>query len=195
MYLDSLLVYNPFSVQFMFLLLSQNICARLELRYIMGISRRKIIIGKKKSSTMYTFSYFRKMASISPFFLCSSKRLSKWSSLTFGFAWLNFQGPNKPFKHKLKFPLEPWGQTLNYVAIDFHFYIFMPTMWKNILPNLKNMVFCLQNCSDLLWEKISSDRGFANFLRLLEQFIQTVKGQANFETECFFNLFLEVSQT
>ena len=94
-------------------------CARLELRYIMGISKRKIIIGKKKSSTMYTFSYFRKMASISPFFLCSSKRLSKWSSLTFGFAWLNFQGPNKPFKHKLKFPLEPWGQTLNYVAIDF----------------------------------------------------------------------------
>ena len=107
-------------------------CARLEMRYIMGISKRKIIIGKKKSSTMYTFSYFRKMASISPFFLCSSKRLSKWSSLTFGFAWLNFQGPNKPFKHKLKFPLEPWGQTLNYVAIDFHFYIFMSTMWKNI---------------------------------------------------------------
>ena len=122
----------PFSVQFLFLLLSQNICAHLELRYIMGISRRKIIIGKKKSSTMYTFSYFRKMASISPFFLCSSKRLSKWSSLTFGFAWLNFQGPNKPFKHKLKFPLEPWGQTLNYVAIDFHFHIFMSTMWKNI---------------------------------------------------------------
>ena len=87
-------------------------CARLEMRYIMGISKRKIIIGKKKSSTMHTFSYFRKMASISPFFLCSSKRLSKWSSLTFGFAWLNFQGPNKPFKHKLKFPSEPWGQTL-----------------------------------------------------------------------------------
>ena len=105
-------------------------CARLELRYIMGISRRKIIIGKKKSSTMYTFSYFRKMASISPFFLCSSKRLSKWSSLTFGFAWLNFQGPNKPFKHKLKFPLEPWGQTLNYAAIDFHFYLFTSTPWK-----------------------------------------------------------------
>ena len=97
----------------------------------MGISRRKIIIGKKKISTMYTFSYFRKMASISPFFLCSSKRLSKWSSLTFGFAWLNFQGPNKPFKHKLKFPLEPWGQTLNYVAIDFHFYIFTSYIMKN----------------------------------------------------------------
>ena len=67
---------------------------------------------KNPPPAMYTFSYFRKMASISPFFLCSSKRLSKWSSLTFGFAWLNFQGPNKPFKHKLKFPSEPWGQTL-----------------------------------------------------------------------------------
>ena len=79
---------------------------------------------------MYTFSYFRKMASISPFFLCSSKRLSKWSSLTFGFAWLNFQGPNKPFKHKLKFPLEPWGQTF-YAAIDFQFYIFIQARYTN----------------------------------------------------------------
>ena len=106
----------------------------------MGISRRKIIIGKKKIlPNMYTFSYFRKMASISPFFLCSSKRLSKWSSLTFGFAWLNFQGPNKPFKHKLKFPLEPWGHTLNYVAIDFHFYIFTSHIMKNrTLSNFSN---------------------------------------------------------
>ena len=49
------------------------------------------------------------------------------------------------------------------------------------------MVFCVQNCSDLLWEKIvlvikeklwkfeSNGREFANFLRLLEQFIQAVK--------------------
>ena len=38
-------------------------------------------------------------------------------------------------------------------------------------------------------------REFAKFLRSLEQFIQTVKGQNNFwqVTECFFNLFLEVS--
>ena len=53
------------------------------------------------------------------------------------------------------------------------------------------MVFCYQNCSDLLWEKNSSDREnvlkfkaegreFAKFLRSLEQFIQTVKGQKNF---------------
>jgi hypothetical protein len=56
----------------------------------------------------------------------------------------------------------------------------------------KQMVFCYQNCSDLLWEKIvlviekkllkfeAEGREFAKFLRSLEQFIQTVKGQNNF---------------
>ena len=53
------------------------------------------------------------------------------------------------------------------------------------------MVFCYQNCSDLLRKKSSSDqekllkleaegRGFAKIIRSLEQFIQTVKGQNNF---------------
>ena len=54
------------------------------------------------------------------------------------------------------------------------------------------MVFCYQNCSDLLWEKnCFSDREknlkfegegqeFAKILRLLEQFIHTVIGQNNF---------------
>ena len=54
------------------------------------------------------------------------------------------------------------------------------------------MVFCYQNCSDLLTvrKKCSSDREkllkfeaegreFAKFLRSLEQFIRTVKGQNN----------------
>ena len=56
----------------------------------------------------------------------------------------------------------------------------------------QEMVFCYQNCSDLLWEKKCSGdqekllkfeaegREFAKFLRSLEQFIQTVKGQNNF---------------
>ena len=51
------------------------------------------------------------------------------------------------------------------------------------------MVFCYQNCSDLLWEKkCSSDgekhlkfdaegREFSKILRSLEQFVETVKGQ------------------
>ena len=54
-----------------------------------------------------------------------------------------------------------------------------------------DMVFCYQNCSDLLWEKSvlvieknlkfeAEGREFVKFLRSLEQFIQTVKGQNNF---------------
>ena len=51
------------------------------------------------------------------------------------------------------------------------------------------MVFCYQNCSDLLREKKCSSGGekllkfeaegreFAKFLRSLKRFIQTVKGQ------------------
>ena len=54
------------------------------------------------------------------------------------------------------------------------------------------MVFCYQNCSDLLWEKKCSSDGenflkfeaegwkFAKILRSLEQFVGTVKGQNNF---------------
>ena len=51
------------------------------------------------------------------------------------------------------------------------------------------MVFCYQNCSDLLWEKIvlvieknfeAEGQEFAKILRSLEQFIQTVKDQNNF---------------
>ena len=54
------------------------------------------------------------------------------------------------------------------------------------------MVFCYQNWSDLLWEKIvlvieknvlkveAEGQEFDIFLRSLEQFIQTVKGQNKF---------------
>ena len=56
----------------------------------------------------------------------------------------------------------------------------------------ETMIFCYQNGSDLLWEKIvlviekklfkfeAEGREFAKFLRSLEQFIQTVKGQNSF---------------
>ena len=52
----------------------------------------------------------------------------------------------------------------------------------------REMVFCYQSCSDLLWEKNvlvieekllkfeAEGQDFAKILRLLEQFIQTVKG-------------------
>ena len=54
------------------------------------------------------------------------------------------------------------------------------------------MVFCYQNCSDLLWEKNNSSDWekllkfeaegweFAKILRSLEQFFRTMKGQNNF---------------
>ena len=50
---------------------------------------------------------------------------------------------------------------------------------KNKKVDIK-MVFCYQNCSDLLWEKIEF------FLRSLEQFIQAVKGQSNFGNRMLF---------
>ena len=62
------------------------------------------------------------------------------------------------------------------------------------------MVFCYQNCSDLLWKKnCSSDRekllkfeaegrGFAKFLKSLEQFVNTVKGGKIFGSRKLFYL-------
>ena len=62
------------------------------------------------------------------------------------------------------------------------------------------MVFCYQICFDLPWEKIvlviekkelkfeADGQEFAKFLRLLEQFIQTVKGQTNFGNRMLFQL-------
>jgi hypothetical protein len=54
------------------------------------------------------------------------------------------------------------------------------------------MVFCYQNCSDLLWEKnvLLIKKNFwkleAKFLRSLKQFIQTVKGQNKFSEQNAF---------
>ena len=57
-----------------------------------------------------------------------------------------------------------------------------------VRSSFKSMVFCYQNCSDLLREKECSSerekllkfkaesREFSKFLRSLERFIQTVKG-------------------
>ena len=69
------------------------------------------------------------------------------------------------------------------------------------------MVVFFHNCSVLLREKIvlviektllkfqTEGQEFAKFLRSIEQFIRTVKGKKRtiFETECFFDIFLEVS--
>ena len=62
---------------------------------------------------------------------------------------------------------------------------------KTVGEKKEEMVFCYQNCSDLLWVKIcSSDQEkllkfeaegweFPKISRSLEQFIQTMKGQKN----------------
>ena len=49
--------------------------------------------------------------------------------------------------------------------------------------NCEEMVFCYQNCSSDREKNLKFEaegREFAKFLRSLEQFIQTVKGQNNF---------------
>ena len=62
---------------------------------------------------------------------------------------------------------------------------------KIALPNTKathTMVFCYENCSDILWEKsvLVIEKNFwnsrlkAKILRSLEQFVQTVKGKNHF---------------
>ena len=56
---------------------------------------------------------------------------------------------------------------------------------------------CKKTCSsdqEKLLNFAAEGQEFANILRSLEQFIPTVKGQDNFLTECFSDLFLDVSQ-
>ena len=62
--------------------------------------------------------------------------------------------------------------------------LFWPTLTKNCSSDQKKL---------LKFE--TEGREFAKFLRSIEQFIQTVERSEQFlVTECFFNLFLEVSQ-
>ena len=63
--------------------------------------------------------------------------------------------------------------------------------------NNEGMVFCYQNGSDLLWEKIlkfeAERQKFAKFLRLQIIYSTSERSEQFLVTECFFNLFLEVS--
>ena len=68
------------------------------------------------------------------------------------------------------------------------------------------MVFCYQNCSDLLWEKIVlvieknfwnsrlKAENLQNFWDHMNNLFKQRKVSTIFETECFFNLYLEISQ-
>ena len=68
---------------------------------------------------------------------------------------------------------------------------------KNLLAQILKLVFCYKNCSGPLRKNCSSDgekllkfeaegQEFAKFLRSLEQFIQTVKGNNNFGNRMLF---------
>ena len=66
-----------------------------------------------------------------------------------------------------------------------NFWIMHVTRKKDWKDETNGMVFCYQNCSDLLWEKIvlvieAEGWEFSKYLKSLEQFIQTVIGQNNF---------------
>ena len=68
------------------------------------------------------------------------------------------------------------------------------------------LVFCYQNCSDLLWEKIVlviektfeirgwRPRIFKNFEIAWTIYSNSERSEQFLVTECFFNLFLEISQ-
>ena len=55
------------------------------------------------------------------------------------------------------------------------------------------MVFCYQNCSDLLWEKIVLVIE-KNFEIAWTIYSNSERSEQFLVTECFFNLFLEISQ-
>ena len=85
-------------------------------------------------------------------------------------------------------------------------------LWASFLSfpwnlQIAEMVFCYQNCSDPLWEKniLVIKKNFWNS-KLKAENLQNVWDHKNnlfeqwsfitiFETECFFNLFLEVSHS
>ena len=61
--------------------------------------------------------------------------------------------------------------------------LFWPTVRKNCFSD-----------REIFWNSSLKAENFEKFLRSIEQFIQTVKGQNKFlVTECFFNMFLEIS--
>ena len=82
----------------------------------------------------------------------------------------------------------PHSNLLSLVQTYFH---------KGLFPYYREMVFCYQNCFDLLWEKNvlvieknfeAEGWEFAKSLRSQEQFIRTSKGNNNFLNRILFKL-------
>ena len=107
---------------------------------------------------------------------------------------------------KFWFLQKKWNH-LNIFLVDRESTKIGPNFRKQTISNeVIQIVFCYQNCSDLLWEKIAlvieknfEIRGWRP--RICKNFEITRTIYSNRErseqflvTECFFNLFLEVSQ-
>ena len=94
--------------------------------------------------------------------------------------------------YKLIFTCGYFSQSITFenqgCGLNFVLFFLLLICW----PDLTTMVFCYQNCSDLLWEKIvlviekkllkfvAEGQEFAKFLRSLKQFVRKMKGQNNF---------------
>ena len=88
----------------------------------------------------------------------------------------------------------------------FSFFRQVMMQWNWPLKSKTEMVFCYQNCSNLLWEKIvqaigknlekfkADGREFGKVLRSLNNLSNQRKIRAIFETEYFFNLLHNGSQ-
>ena len=81
----------------------------------------------------------------------------------------------------------------NYLISGYH-YLAKP--WRH-----PTMVFCYQNCTDLLWEKIVLviEKNWRPRICKFFEIIRTIyssseRSEEFLVTECFFNLFLKVSQ-
>ena len=91
---------------------------------------------------------------------------------------------------------------------NYFVYLYKDEQKKLVLERFSpmNLVFCYQNCSDLLWEKnvlVTEEKllkfeaegwEFAKFLRSLWTiYLNSERSEQILVTEYFFNLFLEVS--
>ena len=97
----------------------------------------------------------------------------------------------KLLNHKIKLPeaiehkksLWQFHPVITKCKINFSQHLYLKKFsdyFGGLIQKWIEMVFCYQKCSDLLWEKIVLVIEKNSFLRSLEQFIQTVKGQNNF---------------
>ena len=139
-----------------------------------------IVVGKEKISWFVSFAYLAQVPILIHFEFCFPFFISRYFSIEISFIcqlqinkiWILEKYPNK--------------KEIQSISFD---------------PS-REMVFCYQNCSDLVWEKIVLviEKNFWNS-RLKAEKLQNFWDHLNdlfkqwkVRTECFLNLFLEISQ-